>query len=121
MGKNLGFIEKIVLVDGTILENVEVLFNSPIPTGEQIESMLVPANEESKKLFGTADDKWSALLNKEIRVDDLSNTPFKKIVSDGRTTIDLGELITEMTTDELAAGMTVKVGDTIYTGTRKDD
>lgn len=57
---NLGFIEKIVLTNGTILENVKVLFNSPVPTTEQCELLLNTAADKSKSLLGTANSQWSA-------------------------------------------------------------
>jgi len=57
---NLGFIEKIVLTDGTVLENVKVLYNSPVPTVEQCEELLNTSADVSKKLFGLANVNWSA-------------------------------------------------------------
>jgi len=57
---NLGFIEKIVLTDGTVLENVKVLYNAPVPTAEQFEELLNCSVDVSKKLFGLANVNWSA-------------------------------------------------------------
>lgn len=49
---NLGFIEKIVLTDGTVLENVKVLYKAPVPTVEQFEMLFNTAVEASKALLG---------------------------------------------------------------------
>ena len=59
MGANLGFIEKIVLVDGTVLNNMHVLFNAPIPTTKQFEKIFTAANKESRKELGAANPGWS--------------------------------------------------------------
>ncbi|MGG0666740.1 hypothetical protein ABE042_21930 [Viridibacillus arvi] len=67
MGVNLGFIEKIVLVDGTILENMQVLFNSPIPNLKQFEKMLKASAEISNELIGPATYEWSSRPELEPR------------------------------------------------------
>lgn len=60
MGVNLGFVAKIILVDGTILNNMQVLYRSPIPDKQQIETILCSANEVSRNIFGLATPEWSA-------------------------------------------------------------
>ncbi len=57
---NLGFIEKIVLTDGTVLENCKVLYRAPVPTAEQCETLLNASVEISQKIFGIATAEWSA-------------------------------------------------------------
>jgi hypothetical protein len=59
-GVNLGYIDKIILVDGTVLENCQVLYNSPIPNTKQIEIIFAIANETSKQIIGAANHTWSA-------------------------------------------------------------
>lgn len=59
MGTNLGFIKKVVLVDGTVLENMHVLYNAPIPTDEQCELILRSTNEVSRHILGVATNEWS--------------------------------------------------------------
>jgi len=59
MGVNLGFIDKFVLVDGTAIEKLQVLQQSPIPVSKQLEIMLTPANEVSRRLMDDANEVWS--------------------------------------------------------------
>lgn len=59
MGANMGFIEKMVLVNGTIVENLNVLWRSPIPTEKQCELILRSANEMSCVILGEATAEWS--------------------------------------------------------------
>jgi len=60
MGANLGFIEKIVLINGTVLENTHVLYAAPIPNHSEIETMFRTANEVSISILGHANHEWSA-------------------------------------------------------------
>lgn len=60
MGANLGFIAKIVLTDGTVLDNMHVLYRAPIPTKKQFEKIFYVANEMSRTIIGIADEQWSA-------------------------------------------------------------
>lgn len=60
MGANLGFIEKVILADGTVVENLHVLRRSPIPTKEQFELILRSANEASRQILGAATPEWSS-------------------------------------------------------------
>lgn len=59
MGYNLGFIEKVVLVDGTILENMNVLYRAPIPKPKQFDAIFHAAAEVSFRAIGAADENWS--------------------------------------------------------------
>jgi hypothetical protein len=36
MGANLGFIEKIILTDGSVWENMHVLYSAPIPNEKRV-------------------------------------------------------------------------------------
>ena len=38
LGFNLGFIDYIVLTDGTVVRNMHRLFNAPIPSEQQLET-----------------------------------------------------------------------------------
>lgn len=60
---NLGFVEKIVLTDGTVLENAKVLFNAPVPTAEQCEIIFNANLEIAKVLLGVANPNWSVQPN----------------------------------------------------------
>ena len=59
MGSTLGFIRSIKLTDGTIIENMQVLNNSPIPTSGQLEEILRAAHRTSHQLIGLPDMDWS--------------------------------------------------------------
>jgi len=67
MGTNLGFVEKIMLTDGTILENRQVLYRAPIPDKEQFEMIFAAANEVSRNILGIATSDWSAYHGIEQR------------------------------------------------------
>lgn len=60
MGLNLGFIEKIVLVDGTVLENIHVLYRAPIPKPKQLDVIFSAAADASCRVVGPAEKAWSA-------------------------------------------------------------
>ncbi len=60
MGPNLGFIEKVILTDGTVLENIQVLYNAPVPGLDECERIIKSANGVSRKILGKADRNWSA-------------------------------------------------------------
>lgn len=59
MGVNLGFIEKIVLTDGTALENMQVLYQSPIPNAKQLSEFFSCGNQFSRRMIGPATPQWS--------------------------------------------------------------
>lgn len=59
MGRNLGFIEKVVLVDGTVIDNVQVLYNAPIPSQTHLNKIFEAANEASIEMLGQATKEWS--------------------------------------------------------------
>ena len=59
MGYNLGFIEKVVLVDGTVLENMHVLCRAPIPKPKQFDAIFHAAAEASFRAIGAANENWS--------------------------------------------------------------
>jgi len=59
MGCNLGFIEKIVLVDGTVLENMHVLYRASIPNPKQLDTIFHAAAEVSFRVVGPANENWS--------------------------------------------------------------
>jgi hypothetical protein len=59
MGVNLGFIEKIILTDGTVLDNMHVLYRSPTPDEQKIGMLLCAANEISRQIIGVANGEWS--------------------------------------------------------------
>jgi hypothetical protein len=60
MGVNLGFIEKIILIDGTVLKNMHVLYRAPIPNEEQLDMMFCVANKILHQVIGPANFNWSA-------------------------------------------------------------
>lgn len=64
MGVNLGFIEKIILTDGTVLKNMHVLYRAPIPTEEQLDMMFCVANKILHQVIGPANFNWSAYPEK---------------------------------------------------------
>ena len=59
MGFNLGFIARIQLVDGTVVNNMHVLYNAPIPDAEQIEQVLVEADKAAGRSIRELDDSYS--------------------------------------------------------------
>jgi hypothetical protein len=59
MGTNLGFIEKIILTDGTVLKNMHVLYRAPIPNEEQLDMMFCVANKILHQVIGPANFNWS--------------------------------------------------------------
>lgn len=59
LGFNLGFIEAIQLTDGTIIENMQVLKQAPIPSKEQLREIFSAANDKSIALLGPATKEWS--------------------------------------------------------------
>ena len=59
MGYNLGFIQTVILVDGTIVDNTQVLDRSPIPSRKELELIFKAANEESVRIMGPATKEWS--------------------------------------------------------------
>ena len=58
LGLNLGFIEKILLVDGSIIENGSVLYKAPIPDNQILKDVFNTANEYITK-YMTAQPSWS--------------------------------------------------------------
>lgn len=56
---NLAYIQEIKLVDGTVLRNKKVLFNSPIPTTTQLEGILSVASDASGRILGEYESHWS--------------------------------------------------------------
>lgn len=65
IGKNLGFIDKVILTDGTILENTQVLGRSPIPSEEQLEAIFLQAANASVHIVGPATNEWSLYPTRE--------------------------------------------------------
>lgn len=59
MGLNLGFIARIQLVDGTIVNNMHILCNAPIPNDEQLENVFAEANRTAGKEIRELDDSYS--------------------------------------------------------------
>lgn len=59
MGLNLGFIARIQLVDGTIVQNMHILCNAPIPEAEQIEQALAEADKAAGRYIRELDDSYS--------------------------------------------------------------
>ena len=59
MGVNLGFIEKIILTDGTEIENMHVLYNAPIPAKQDWAKIFEAANQASRECLGPATPQWS--------------------------------------------------------------
>ena len=59
MGANLGFIEKIILTDGTALYNMQVLYRSPIPAEQALGKIFEAANRVSREYLGPATPQWS--------------------------------------------------------------
>lgn len=58
LGKNLAFIDKIVLVDGTVIDNANVMFRAPVPTEEQLELIFQSSNDKAKQIFGEVKPEW---------------------------------------------------------------
>ena len=59
LGFNLGFIDYIVLTDGTVVRNMHRLFNAPIPSEQQLETMFGAFSEEAPNYFEKATPSWS--------------------------------------------------------------
>ena len=59
LGYNLGFIDHIVLIDGTVIHNMQVLGNAPIPSEQQIENMFLSFNDDAQAHFEKASPAWS--------------------------------------------------------------
>ena len=65
IGRNLGFIDKVILTDGTILANTQVLYRSPIPSTEQCEAIFLAAADASVHIVGPATNEWSLYPTRE--------------------------------------------------------
>lgn len=60
MGLRLGFIEKIVLVNGTVINNMHVLYQAPVPDDVQMLCLFKILNKASRHVLQPAQDSWSA-------------------------------------------------------------
>ena len=60
MGFNLGFIDKIVLVNGEVINNMQVLYRDPVPDDVQVMRLFEILNRASEHVLRPAQASWSA-------------------------------------------------------------